>query len=191
VNEISLQASSGGISAIYPRPDWQKDAVAHYLATAKINTPGYTGISREIEFPLGLNDTVVELVGGAADRPRRALSGRGVPDVAAVGSIALNCDTSGGKVYQCGGTSSSAEIVGAIITRINDLRLAAGKPVVGYIHPTIYKHPEMFHDISEGPNNAGNGECKEPGYPPAVGWDPITGLGTFNFAKAAKVFLSV
>jgi tripeptidyl-peptidase-1 len=73
-------------------------------------------------------------------------SGRGYPDVAAVGlNILLYVD--GGPAF-VGGTSASAPIFSSIITLINEKRLAAGKSRVGFLNPTLYKNPHAFTDVS-------------------------------------------
>jgi subtilase family serine protease len=73
-------------------------------------------------------------------------SGRGYPDVSAVGlNILLYFDTQPAFV---GGTSASAPIFASIINLINENRLAAGKSTVGFINPTLYKNPHAFTDVS-------------------------------------------
>jgi hypothetical protein len=67
-----------------------------------------------------------------------------------------------------------------------DLRLQAGKPTLGWFNPLLYAHPEMFNDITVGSNGAGI-HCGGKGFPTAVGWDPVTGLGTPNYPAMAKV----
>ena len=65
------------------------------------------------------------------------------------------------------------------MTLVNAARLIAVKSPVGFINPVIYKHPEMFNDITSG----GNQECVTPGFTAVIGWDPVTGLGTPNLAN--------
>lgn len=52
------------------------------------------------------------------------------------------------------GTSASAPVLGAMITMINDARLAAGKKTVGFINPVIYSKGfrDAFKDIISGEN---------------------------------------
>jgi len=45
-----------------------------------------------------------------------------------------------GLVY---GTSASAPVIGAILTLINDVRLAAYKKPIGFINPAIYTNPKL------------------------------------------------
>ena len=50
-----------------------------------------------------------------------------------------------------------------------------------YLHKPLHKavDPSVFNDITVG-NNPG---CGTPGFNATKGWDPITGVGTPNFAK--------
>ena len=70
-----------------------------------------------------------------------------------------------------GGTSASAPLFAGIVTLLNEERLSAGKKTIGFLNPTIYKHPEMFNDITVGANPG----CGTKGFPASKGWDPVTG----------------
>jgi kumamolisin len=102
----------------------------------------------------------------AADGEQTALSGRGVPDVAAdadpdTGYEVLVNGTS--TVY--GGTSAVAPLWAALIARFNALK---GQPV-GYINPVLYANPGTLRDITQGNNGA---------FLASPGWDACTGLGS-------------
>ena len=112
-------------------------------------------------------------------------AGRGYPDVSAVGDNVVIFNN--GAPTLIGGTSASAPVVGAILNRINEERIAVGKGPVGFVNPTFYAHPEAFHDITIG-NNSG---CGTPGFYAASGWDPVTGLGTPNYPALLKVFMAL
>jgi hypothetical protein len=43
----------------------------------------------------------------------------------------------GGKFILVYGTSASTPVVGAILTLVNDARLAEGKKPIGFINPTV------------------------------------------------------
>lgn len=86
-----------------------------------------------------------------------------------------------------GGTSAAAPVFAAIINRINEERIAASKKPIGFLNPTLYANPGMFHDITVG-NNSG---CGTPGFYAATGWDPLTGLGTPNYPAMLKVFMAL
>jgi tripeptidyl-peptidase I len=82
--------------------------------------------------------------------------------------------------------SVSAPLFAAMLTRINEERLIAGKSPVGFVNPTLYSNPQAFHDITVGTNPG----CGTNGFSAAVGWDPLTGLGTPNYPALLKVFMS-
>lgn len=86
-----------------------------------------------------------------------------------------------------GGTSASAPIFAAIITRINEERIAAGKSTVGFVNQTLYANPGGLYDITSG-TNAG---CNTQGFEAVQGWDPITGLGTPKFSSLLGVFMAL
>ena len=149
--------SGGGFSSVFPRPAWQEKAVKKYLSKY---APKY-------------GESVFNS------------SGRAYPDVAALG---LNLAT----VYQnktrgVGGTSASAPIFASIINLLNEERLAKGKGPIGFLNPTIYKHPEMFNDITIG----GNPGCNTQGFPASPEWDPVTGYGTPKYEKMREVFMAL
>ncbi|KAI2465624.1 subtilisin-like protein [Annulohypoxylon bovei var. microspora] len=164
--------SGGGFSNIYDAPDWQKDAVAGFLANANLTFEGYEG------------------GGGNYTNPRAGIGrfnklGRGYPDVSANGDHFVI--SSGGELLRIGGTSASAPLWGAIITLINEERLAAGKGPVGFVHQVLYSHPEVFRDITKGDNRA----CKTTGFPAIEGWDPVSGMGVPDYPKLLELFLSL
>lgn len=110
---------------------------------------------------------------------------RAYPDISAIGikipTVYL------GNAYGVGGTSASTPIIGGIITLLNEARIAKGKGPIGFLNPTLYAHPEALNDVTEG----GNPGCGSNGFDAQPGWDPVTGLGTPNYAKLEKVFLSL
>lgn len=97
---------------------------------------------------------------------------RGVPDLAAIGSI----DTPAfliydGQYYTVGGTSLSSPVVAGILTRIAQ---QAGRPL-GDIHAVLYAHGStLCRDIT-----TGNNTCYAvSGYDCRRGWDEVTGWGS-------------
>jgi len=110
---------------------------------------------------------------------------RAYPDISAIGlkvvTVWLN------NTYGVGGTSASTPIVAGIVTLLNEARIAAGKGPIGFLNPTLYKHPEAFNDITVG----GNPGCGTAGFKCAPGWDPVTGLGTPIYPKLKEIFLSL
>jgi len=121
-------------------------------------------------------------------------SGRGVPDLAAP------CKdypvVIGGVNYLADGTSASAPVVAGMLASLNDARVSAGQPKLGFVNPLLYQHPEAFVDITSGSNpGKGDSSCGMsstcPGFAASKGWDPVTGLGIPQFDKLKTVALSV
>ncbi|TQV93124.1 protease S8 tripeptidyl peptidase I [Cordyceps javanica] len=175
--EVVSQSFSpgGGFSNIYPTPDYQKDAVAAYFAK---HDPGY-------KYYTTTNGTIPEN-GGIYNR-----AGRGYPDVSAIGDN--TAFYAGGADVNTGGTSESAPIVAAMITRVNEERIAIGKKPLGFLNPALYSHPEIFNDITSGDQRLGGpdgddqpSECGNNGFSAVPGWDPVTGLGTPNYPRLLK-----
>lgn len=59
-----------------------------------------------------------------------------------------------------GGTSAATPVVSAIVALLNDVRLKAGKPSLGFLNPSIYKSMSAFNEITVG----NNGGCGTPGF---------------------------
>jgi tripeptidyl-peptidase I len=150
-------ASSGGFSRYYAAPAYQQSALATYFAD---HDPGFS-------------DSYFNR------------SGRGIPDISAVGyNIAVAV---AGELDTADGTSASTPLVGAMINRVNEERLAVGKGPVGFINPVLYANPTMFNDITVGNNSA----CRVSGFQAVEGWDPTTGLGTVQYPKLLEVFMDL
>ena len=88
-----------------------------------------------------------------------------------------------------GGTSASAPIFSAIVALLNTAQIElTGKPL-GFLNPFLYQmyanKPSAFHDITIGDNKCTENGCAATcqGYECAPGWDPVSGLGTPNFAE--------
>ncbi|KAG6381966.1 peptidase S8/S53 domain-containing protein [Boletus reticuloceps] len=151
--------SGGGFSNYFGMPEYQKKAVDHYLTKYRPDYPS----------------TIWNSTGMS----------RGYPDISANGAnyvVALD-----GGFRHISGTSCSSPVIGAILTMINDARLAIGKGPIGFVNPTIYspEFADAFNDITEG-NNPG---CGTAGYNATDGWDPLTGLGTPKFPKLLALWL--
>lgn len=107
-------------------------------------------------------------------------SGRGFPDIAAQ---AVNfCVTP----FGCGvaGTSCASPTAAGVIGLLNDLRLQNGKATLGFLNPLLYQHADAFFDVTTG---ASSGCDFSSGWPATKGWDAVTGLGTPNYERLAKV----
>jgi tripeptidyl-peptidase-1 len=121
------------------------------------------------------------------DRNRFNSKGRGFPDVSAVGWNILDFYGPNATMAAGRGTSASAPIFAAVINRINEERLAVGKSRVGFVNPVFYKNPQMFNDVMQGNTSI----CNSVAFGAAVGWDPMTGLGTPNYPKMLDVFINL
>ncbi|CAI6332629.1 unnamed protein product [Periconia digitata] len=171
LNETATFFSSGGFSDYWERPSWQESAVSSYL----------------------------EQTGPQQFKSFFNASGRGFPDVAAQGFGFRVYDKGVLKSYQ--GTSASAPAFAGIVALLNDARLRAGKPSLGFLNPLLYSNPAALNDIVLGGSTGCDGNARFHGKPngsPVIpfaswnataGWDPVTGLGTPNFPKLLKAAL--
>merc|ERR1712151_1078667 len=107
-------------------------------------------------------------------------SGRAYPDISAQ---ATNfCVNPGG----CGvaGTSCATPTAGGLFSLLNDVRLQNGKSSLGFLNPLIYANTDAFNDITTG---SSSGCLFSEGWPAKTGWDAVTGVGTPDYGKLAKV----
>ncbi|CCM05401.1 uncharacterized protein FIBRA_07617 [Fibroporia radiculosa] len=153
--------SSGGFSNVFPIPEYQKSAVENYLAKYPPPYPSY----------------IYNSTGNS----------RAFPDLSANG-VNYMITVQGEWVYVYG-TSCSSPVTAAMLSAVNDARLAVGKSTIGFINPTIYTPTFMaaFHDITTGSNPG----CDTEGFYAQPGWDPVTGVGTPNFAKLRDEWLAL
>ncbi|KAJ6786544.1 hypothetical protein PWT90_07545 [Aphanocladium album] len=172
-------SSGGGFSNVHATPDYQKVALASYFSE---HDPGYKSYNT--------SENKIPDDGGIYNRV-----GRGYPDVSANGLngvVVVN-----GKEGTSGGTSQSAPIFAALITRIINERIKNGKKgPLGFLNPALYQNPDMFFDITSGDQHMGGpwwggddqpSACGNKGFSAVEGWDPVTGLGTPNYPKLLKV----
>ncbi|KAI0047118.1 family S53 protease-like protein [Auriscalpium vulgare] len=104
-------------------------------------------------------------------------TGRGFPDVSAQGEhVEIFFQ---GASTTVAGTSCSSPIFASVVSLLNDELIAAGKSPLGFLNPFLYSTGlSALTDVTTG-NNPG---CNTNGFPATTGWDPVTGLGTPNFA---------
>ncbi|KAI0506816.1 subtilisin-like protein [Xylaria bambusicola] len=166
--------SGGGFSNVFPQPLYQAAQVNTYVNTVGRTLPfsSYSQFPRDGDFS--------HIRQGVYNR-----LGRAYPDVGAVGDRQLVLG--GGDWYLIGGTSLSAPVWGAVLTLVNEERLKANKPTLGFVNPILYAHPEVFNDVTEGSNPG----CDTVGFKASKGWDPVTGLGSPNFAKLSKLLTGI
>lgn len=169
--EEGIYFSSGGFSDFWTRPKYQDAAVGAYLSQLGNKQAQYFN-----------------------------RSGRAFPDVAAQAENFAVVDK--GRVGMFDGTSASAPVFSGVVGLLNDVRLAAGLPVLGFLNPWLYKDGfKGFNDIVDGgstgcdgndrfggPDN-GSPEIPYASWNATKGWDPVTGLGTPDFAKLKDLVL--
>ncbi|KAI0306134.1 peptidase S8/S53 domain-containing protein [Multifurca ochricompacta] len=109
-------------------------------------------------------------------------AGRAYPDISAQ---AENFQIIvGGSVTGVDGTSCSSPTAAGVISLLNDFLIAQGKPSLGFLNPLIYGAGATgFNDIVSGSNPG----CGTSGFSAVSGWDPVTGLGTPDFAKLQTI----
>lgn len=156
----SLKASNGVISSEVVWNDGGGDAGA-----------GGGGVSAVFPVPSwqeGLNTV-------GSDGVQKALTGRGVPDVAGDADPQTGYEVRvDGESAVFGGTSAVAPLWAGLIARINAAR---GKSV-GLINPVLYANPQALRDITQGNNGA---------FFASTGWDACTGLGSPNGQQIAAI----
>jgi tripeptidyl-peptidase-1 len=162
----ALITSGGGFSSYDGQPSWQAPFVAKFLSSKSHPLP-----------------------------PKKYFnaSARAFPDVSALGHGYLIMWN--GQWTPVDGTSASTPVFSAMIALINSARLNANKKVIGWVNPHIYAAASAdagtFHDITTGNNLCTEYCCTTNfGFHATVGWDPVTGLGTPNFAKLMDYFVN-
>ncbi|KAJ5280366.1 hypothetical protein N7478_005738 [Penicillium angulare] len=178
--EYAWNASSGGFSSVFDRAWFQESAVKTYLTHVSKETQEYYGKYTNFE-------------------------GRGFPDVSAHSLYPDFEIIITGLKSLSGGTSAASPTFAGIIGLLNDARLRAGKPALGYLNPFLYsKGFKALNDITTGSSYGCGGvdpqsEQEVPGaliipgahWNATTGWDPVTGLGTPDFQKLKDLVLSL
>lgn len=126
-------ASGGGFSNYFATPAYQLQAVQAYLANVDFGFPGYTNATFQ-----NAKGNYSEITSGYFN-----LNGRGYPDVSAIGDRFVLYY--GGQLTEVGGTSLSAPVWAAVLTLINEERLAVGKGTVGFVNPTLVTRVSLWH----------------------------------------------
>eukprot|EP00756_Hemistasia_phaeocysticola_P034137 Hpha_TRINITY_DN16506_c0_g1::TRINITY_DN16506_c0_g1_i1::g.132576::m.132576/K01279/TPP1, CLN2; tripeptidyl-peptidase I len=119
--ESAVFLSSGGFSNRWSRPQWQTDAVAHYLKQSGLPDPSHYNTSLSRAFP-DVSSEAINFVIVTGGLPLPGISG----------------------------TSCAAPTVGGLIGLLNEERVKAGKATLGFLNPFIYQHMADFHDIVSG-----------------------------------------
>lgn len=179
VSEVPVSVSGGiswttggGFSNVTMRHEYQDEAVNHFLQTSPDLPPSQYFNAQ----------------------------GQGYADISTIGwnQLVVWDDV----YFPIGGTSASGPVAAGIFALINDALLEAGKAPVGFINPSLYQwakeYPDAFIDITTGKNNDGDIQVPGSAYPTfceygfhaQAGWDPVTGLGTPNYARLKQLALA-
>lgn len=161
-DEEGISFSGGGFSNVFPIPSYQAAAVASFLNTSTRLPPSKMYNS----------------------------SGRAYPDISA---LSVDFPTVVDFVpLPVQGTSASTPVVSGIIASLNDVRLSHGLPALGFLNPWLYavadKISGAFYDVKSGCHMGCGGDIA---FCSSAGWDPVTGVGTPNFAVLSKAVLEV
>ncbi|EIM81511.1 subtilisin-like protein [Stereum hirsutum FP-91666 SS1] len=143
--------TGGGFSNYFARPSYQDSAVSTYLEALGDRNSGLFNPS-----------------------------GRGYPDIAAIGDGLLTIED--GQEFAESGTSASTPVAAAVIALLNDYLISQGKSPLGFANPWLYAtglQGELLHDIVNGSNPG----CGTDGFMTRPAWDAVTGLGTPDFDK--------
>ncbi|KAI0329229.1 family S53 protease [Cubamyces sp. BRFM 1775] len=139
---------------------------------------GFSNIFAQPSFQANAVSTFLNALGNTnSGKFNRA--GRGFPDISAQGeNVEIVFQQEFGTVA---GTSCSCPITASIIALLNDELAAQGKPSLGFLNPLLYsaQGTAALTDVTSGSNPG----CNTNGFTARAGWDPVTGLGTPNFAK--------
>jgi len=171
--------SSGGFSYYFKQPWYQAAAVGNYLTNhISAETKAYYGQYTDF-------------------------TGRGFPDVSANSVDPDYTVVQAGVDTPSGGTSAAAPVTAAIVALLNDARLRAGKPALGFLNPLLYGFAyTAYDDVTHGQSDGCNGGNTQTGggvpgagvipgahWNATEGWDPVTGFGTPDFQKLLALAL--
>jgi len=145
------------------------------------------GFSNYFDLPTYQSSAVAKYLSGSNLPPASYYnaSGRAYPDISAFATdftIVV-----GGSETAVDGTSCAAPTASGIISLLNDIRLNKGDSPLGFLNIWLYGTAVLtqnaIYDVTKGSNP--DGGC--PGFHAAVGWDPISGLGTLNYAVLSTI----
>ncbi|KAJ6483851.1 tripeptidyl peptidase A [Mycena vitilis] len=157
----TIFASGAGFSYYFDRPWYQNVAVSSYLAGHA--NPNETALQSSM-----YNH-----------------NGRAYPDIVSNGGGAF-FDYFYNRWDIGGGTSAAVPTAAGIVALLNDWRLRNGKPTMGFLNPFLYGVGlEGMVDMTDGFVNG----CEQSGFDATEGWDPVSGLGFFDFQKLQSLAL--
>ncbi|KAH8992304.1 subtilisin-like protein [Lactarius hatsudake] len=144
---------------------------------------GFSNIFSRPAYQDGAVATYLENLGGQYDGLYN-VNGRGIPDISAQAhkcSFVLR-----EEYFFADGTSFAVPIASGIVSLLNDYRLSKGKPPLGFLNYWLYDYGIAdlgLNDITSGSNPG----CDTDGFSASPGWDPVTGLGTLDFAELEEM----
>ncbi|KAJ7347352.1 peptidase S8/S53 domain-containing protein [Mycena albidolilacea] len=157
-----FESGGGGFSNRFLMPEYQKSAVSAFLKKLEKTNP-----EQLKHFD-----------------PR----GRAYPDISVNANNFVSVED--GVFSLSSGTSGAAPTVAAIITLVNDARLAAG-----FINPTLYspRFSGAFNDIVSGTSQGCKGwqGDRGGGFEAVPGWDAASGVGTPNLGILIERWLAL
>ncbi|KAH8994285.1 subtilisin-like protein [Lactarius akahatsu] len=142
------------------------------------------GFSNYFERPPYQADAVPPFLQTLGDKYRGYYhpGGRGVPDISAQALNVLFFIE--GKLEVGSGTSASTPITAGIFSLLNDYSISKGEGPLGLLNGWLYgRGLAGLNDIISGSNPG----CNTDGFTAIAGWDPVTGLGTPDFAKLGEI----
>ncbi|RPD63795.1 family S53 protease [Lentinus tigrinus ALCF2SS1-6] len=144
---------------------------------ASFSSGGFSAIFSQPSYQASAVSTYLTALGNT-NSGKFTRTGRAFPDISAQGeNVEIVLSNQFGLVA---GTSCSSPIFASVIALLNDELAAAGKPPLGFLNPFLYSTgASALNDVTTGSNPG----CNTNGFPARAGWDPVTGLGTPNFAK--------
>ncbi|KAK9783708.1 putative Peptidase S8/S53 domain-containing protein [Seiridium cardinale] len=149
------------------------------LEGALLSGGGFSNIFPTPDWQKSAADEYIKTMNGAHMGFYNA-TGRAIPDISAPGeSFPI---ITGGEETSVRGTSASTPVIAAIVALVNDERLKAGKPSLGWLNPLLYtdRVRKSLVDVSVGSNTPcvyGKNDT-EPGFSAYKGYDCVTGLGS-------------
>ncbi|CAK4033796.1 tripeptidyl peptidase A [Lecanosticta acicola] len=178
---VTWNISSGGFSNLFPRPWYQEEATERY-------------------FENYADKDALEYY-----RPFFNRSGRASPDLSLMGfSPEYQGDFTSPRPQPSGGTRGNAAWAG-LVALLNDSRLRAGLPAMGFINPWLYKTGiRGLTDVTQGGSLGCMGENIQfhrpisgsqripwVGWNATEGWDPATGLGFPDFQRLQRLAMQI
>ena len=85
-------------------------------------------------------------------------------------------------------------MVAGIVSLVNSARRAAGNSTLGWLNPALYAlYPSFVNDVISGDNKclSAGASCCSQGFYATTGWDPVTGLGSIDFAQFLRTFTTL